>query len=299
MPFPSSNSTGTSRLPSPERCSSLSASVLDEIEQIGSFLSSIESHFDQASNLAELGVFSSMFAHEVNNLMTQVGGRAQLALMNMDQPEMIVRALELACHASAQIAQLSEIFLEAADADSPHAGQFALSDIHKRAIEFIADHDIQAYGFTLDADVDDLKISAPPILLQQVLLNLYLNAIRAIEESTAPGPHQITTRVEQICPSENCSPWNTPRVRITVEDTGIGMDAQQIEQVFRTPLGSLSAQSSTKPNERGRGHGLGLSVCKKLLAQADGSIEAHSTLGKGTQMVITLPDADSGSKDSA
>ena len=267
----------------------LSASVLDEIEQIGSFLSSIESHFDQASNLAELGVFSSMFAHEVNNLMTQVGGRAQLALMNMDQPEMIVRALELACHASTQIAQLSEIFLESAHTDSPHADGYSLREIHERAIEFVADTDIQAYGLTLDVDPVDLKVSIPPILLQQVLLNLYLNAIRAIEESTSSGPHQITTEIERIIPEGDCSPWNIPQIRITVEDTGIGMDAQQIEQVFRAPLRSPSAQGSTNPS--GRGHGLGLSVCKKLLAQADGCIEARSTPGAGTKMIITLPDA--------
>ncbi len=269
----------------------LSASVLDEIEQIGSFLSSIESHFDQASNLAELGVFSSMFAHEVNNLMTQVGGRAQLALMHMDQPEMIVRALELACHASTQIAQLSEIFLESAHTDSPHADGYSLREIHERAIEFVADTDIQTYGLTLDVDPVDLKVSVPPILLQQVLLNLYLNAIRAIEESTSSGPHQITTAIERIIPEGDCSPWNIPQIRITVEDTGIGMDAQQIEQVFRAPLGSPSAQGSTNPS--GRGHGLGLSVCKKLLAQADGCIEARSTPGAGTKIIITLPDADS------
>ncbi len=270
---------------------SLSASVLDEIEQIGSFLSSIESHFDQASSLAELGVFSSMFAHEVNNLMTQVGGRAQMALMNMDRPEMVVRALELACHASTQIAQLSEIFLESADTDSPHADQYSLCDIHKRAIEFLADEDVQAYGLTLEVNPADLKVSISPILLQQVLLNLYLNAIRAIEESVSSGPHQIITQIEQIIPEGNCSPWNMPQIRITVTDTGIGMDPQQVEQVFRAPSRRPSIQGTIRSS--GRGHGLGLSVCQKLLTQAGGSIKANSSPGKGTEITITLPSSNS------
>ena len=90
----------------------LSASVLKEADQIGTMLRGLQSHMDQASNLAELGAFAHMYAHEVNNLMTQVGGRAQLALMNMDRPEKIIQALELACHASSQIAQLSELFMD-------------------------------------------------------------------------------------------------------------------------------------------------------------------------------------------
>lgn len=288
------NQVNPTRLPK----SKLSASVIDEIERIGTFLGSLESHFDQASNLAELGVFSSMFAHEVNNLMTQVGGRAQLALMNMDQPEMIVRALELACHASTQIAQLSEIFLESANADSPHADQYSVCDIHERAIEFIADEDIKAYGITLDVGSSDHKISIPPILLQQVLLNLYLNAIRAIEESPAQNDARITTRIDKVDIGGNCSPWNTPRIRITVEDTGIGMSEQQIEQVFESwNRQESNAHRSNQPSkadadrERGRGHGLGLAVCKKLLSQADGTIHVESTPGIGTKMIIILPDA--------
>ncbi len=292
MPASSTNSIHT---PNPKQASTpgsplLADALLDEIEQIDSFLSSIESHFDQASNLAELGVFSSMFAHEVNNLMTQVGGRAQLALAHMDRPEMIVRALELACHASTQIAQLSAIFLESAHADSPRASHAGLREIHAQALEFIDDRHIQAYRFALHEKTGQQRVALPPILLQQVLLNLYLNAIRAIEESPSSGPHRVTTEIERIVPQGNCSPWNMPQIRITVEDTGIGMDAQQIEQVFRAPLRSPSAQGSTNPS--GRGHGLGLSVCKKLLAQADGCIEARSTPGAGTKMIITLPDAD-------
>ncbi len=292
MPSPRSNSTRSPKRSGMHPSPPLSASVLDEIEQIGSFLSSIESHFDQASNLAELGVFSSMFAHEVNNLMTQVGGRAQLALMNMDRSEMVVRALELACHASTQIAQLSEIFLESAHADSPHADGYSVKKIHEQAIEFIADKDIQAYGLALEANPANLKISIPPVLLQQVLLNLYLNAIRAIENSVGPGPNQIITRVERIDLGSNCSPWNTPRIKITVEDTGIGMDAEQIEHVFKAPLERKS--TSNAADACIGGHGLGLPVCKKLLAQANGTIKAHSTPGVGTKMIITLPDADVG-----
>jgi signal transduction histidine kinase len=288
----------------PMLASMLPAALLDEIEQIGFFLNTIESHYDQASSLAELGVFSSMFAHEVNNLMTQVGGRAQMALMNMDNPELIVRALELACHASTQIAQLSEIFLTSAHTDSPHAGEYAICDIHRRATEFLSDADLVSYGFTLNADCDQLKTSIPPILLQQVLLNLYLNAIRALEESDSTHPLTISTRIEQVAGGAECSPWNMPQIRITVEDTGVGMDAGQIERVFESwekgsESGSDPVSRSTpgsSPSEVGRGHGLGLAVCKKLLTQADGSIHAKSTPGVGTKMIITLPDASASSK---
>jgi len=281
----------------------LDASTLDEIEQIGLYLDSMSSYLDQASDLAELGVFSSMFAHEVNNLMTQVGGRAQLALMNMDRPELVLKALTTACHASTQIAQLSEIFLESAQHDTPQSTHYRVKEIHQHALAFVADADITRFGCSFNETSDDLRISLPPTLLQQVLLNLYLNAIRAIEATPDPSLGVISTTVERIESSVHCSPWNIPLVRITVHDNGIGMSARQIEQLVpthtqrKTPSASLRidppVQIDAVDNEHdcGRGHGLGLVICKKLISDAGGSIRANSTPGVGTTMVVTLPEA--------
>lgn len=274
----------------------------EALKQIDELLDSIDSYLKEASNLAELGVYSSMYAHEVNNLMTQVGGRAQLALMHMDRPELIVEALKLACRASTQVAQLSEIFLESVRKDSKFKGEYSLREIHRQTLSFVSPQDIERYGFAFDDQGDDVHICIPPILLQQVLLNLYLNAIRAIEEASLNRPGRIQTRVSRV--QNQCSPWNTSRVQIVVEDNGPGMTHEQINHVFN-PQDPWSSRRGTPTSDRkeegqkrsssillhGKGHGLGLSICKKLLKDAHGTIRAESTPGAGTKMMITLPIA--------
>jgi len=263
--------------------SMLNASVLNEIDRIRTVLDEIGTQQEQSAHLAELGACSSMFAHEVNNLMTQVGGRAQLAQMNMDKPELISRALELACHASTQIAQLCELFLSSADTEPIHQDQSDIHSVHHRALEFIDDQDIQALGFELLDDADHPSISISPTLLEQVLINLYLNAIVAIKESPKPSLGRISIRIEQIESACNCSTGNNQTIKIAVTDTGIGMNPKQIEQMFNTKNGG-----SERDNGHG-GHGIGLAVCKKLITQARGTITAQSAPGQGTTMIITLP----------
>lgn len=273
----------------------LSTNVLKEVDQIDTMLQGLESHMDQASNLAELGAFAHMYAHEVNNLMTQVGGRAQLALMNMDRPEKIIQALELACHASSQIAQLSELFMDASTSWDQH--ESSVSQIHEFALGFLADQDIEAFGFSITDVQTELGLSFPPLLLQQVLLNLYLNATHAIKESDAVDSGQISTHVEIVDgrkgqPAEECSTWNnTPKLVITVKDNGIGMSAEQLSAAFQANMLPKQDQEATQHSakDQDRGHGLGLSICQRLLANAQGSLHAQSTPGTGTEMIITLP----------
>jgi len=282
----------------------LDPSIIEEVEQIGAYLETISTHFDKASELAELGVFSSMFAHEVNNLMTQVGGRAQLALMHMDQPELTLRALEIACHASTQIAQLSEVFLESSRSDTRYGAQYRMGEIHEQALDFVCQEDITAYGFHLQGDGRTARVAIVPVLLKQVLLNLYLNAIRAIEHSAPldahiPAPGQISILSERIGTDDGCSPWNIPRIRITVEDTGIGMEPEEIARLFEhrepfkrsKPPKRNQIQQLHRARDQGRGHGLGLAICQKMIVEAGGTIHAESKPGVGTKMVINLPES--------
>jgi two-component system, cell cycle sensor histidine kinase and response regulator CckA len=282
----------------------LDPSIIEEVEQIGAYLETISTHFDQASELAELGVFSSMFAHEVNNLMTQVGGRAQLALMHMDQPELTLRALEIACHASTQIAQLSEVFLESSRTDTRYSAQYKVGEIHEQALDFVCQEDINAYGFHLQGDGRTAHVAIVPVLLKQVLLNLYLNAIRAIEHGAPLNAHipasgQISILAERIETRAGCSPWNIPRIRITVEDTGTGMEPEEIARIFEhkepfkqsNPPKQSKIQQLRRACDQGRGHGLGLAICQKMIVEAGGTIHAESKPGVGTKMVINLPES--------
>ncbi|MEX0877052.1 MAG: ATP-binding protein [Phycisphaerales bacterium] len=287
----------------------LDSEIGSELDRIDELLESVDAHLDQASHLAELGALAPMFAHEVNNLMTQVGGRAQLALMRPDDPHATARALNLAAQAGAHIAQLAEFFLDAAptaqatptapttQTSEIPADSRRLRDIHQRALGFLDDTDVETLGFTLIEDEPGIEAGVLPVLLQQVLLNLYINAVRAIRRCPASQhrDHAVRVRVGVLdAAGAACSPWNTTRIRITIQDTGVGMTSDQAARLMgdtasRHP--NTHTVNDESPPDARQGHGLGLPICRRLLAEVGGALRCESTPGKGTRMTIIVPAA--------
>jgi PAS domain S-box-containing protein len=105
--------------------------------------------------------------------------------------------------------------------------------------------------------------------LKQILLNLLSNAVKF----TAAG--QVRLIGEQTGPS---------RVRITVEDTGIGIKEEDLEKIFED-----FRQVDQSPTREYGGTGLGLSITRKLIALLGGQIEVDSKYGRGSRFVIELP----------
>ncbi len=274
-------------------------------------------HQDQASRLAELGACASLFAHEVNNLMTQVGGRAQLALMCPDQPELTQRALELSLKASLQIEHLASNMMKLHEDD--HDGLrsidsgfgIGIDQIHEQTTAFLDPHDVGSFGFELINDQRVHSIKLPGALVQQVLLNLYLNSVRALRESSPPTDDQCgygSVRL-RIMTHEQCSTGNIPidqdeidrmDYMMIVEDSGDGIDPDLVNELGIAHLGELESfvaesQSENRAESIRNGggsiprHGLGLKVCVHLLNQIGGSLQARSSKGIGTPMIIRIP----------
>lgn len=101
--------------------------------------------------------------------------------------------------------------------------------------------------------------------LQQVFLNIYLNAVDALA-----GPGQIITRTRLLVEEE--------KVLINIEDDGPGIPEATLEKIF-TPFFTTKS----------RGSGLGLSICRRLIDQHKGTINAVNNPDKGTNFIITLP----------
>ena len=120
-------------------------------------------------------------------------------------------------------------------------------------------------SFIKDFDPDSPKISADAAQLQQVFLNLMLNGIDAIEEKGT-----ITIKTART-PDES--------VQIQISDTGKGIDPKALEMIFHPFF-------TTKP----KGNGLGLAICKRLVEQHSGTINAFNNPEGGATFVITLPE---------
>jgi signal transduction histidine kinase len=139
-----------------------------------------------------------------------------------------------------------------------------VSDVLKRAGGELRARNI-ALSTKLATDLP--RISADPIQLQEVLLNLTMNAVEAMD-STAENLRVLTI----------ASMPDTEGVRVTVEDSGIGIDAKKAEQIFE-------AFFTTKPT----GMGMGLAICRSIIAAHDGRLWASPGTSRGTVFHVFLP----------
>ncbi len=119
---------------------------------------------------------------------------------------------------------------------------------------------------------DTVEIKCYPNLLNQVFMNLLMNAVHSIENE---GKIFITTSVDN------------ESYKISIKDTGCGMDEKTQEKIFKTGF-------TTK--KVGIGTGLGLMISKDIIEKHSGTITFNSQKGVGTEFIITIPIKDKGEK---
>jgi len=235
----------------------------------------------QLSRMATLGALACMLAHEMNNLLTPVLNYSKLALDAPANDRLSRRAHESAVAS-----------VEACNAMANSLLGFAASDVREdadvaacvaRAIECIP-RDLAKDGVRVEIDTPSgLAVAMPATALVQVVLNLVLNARRAIQRGGAGGTKRggwVEVRAER-------STWNPgDAVTLSVRDNGVGMDAVTAERVFN-PFFSAGGDSD---GESG-GAGLGLAICRRLVEDAGGTIEVESEPGEGACFTLTIPVA--------
>lgn len=231
---------------------------------------------DRTQRLTTLGVLAGSIAHEVNNLLTPVLSYAQLALQNPGDAELAEKALTKAVAGTEKVGHIMSSLLgfvrgEAEDREAPI--EFCLNE----ALNCMA-RGLDKDNITLKHEIEpELSARISPIALQQVLLNLILNARDAILPSR--GTLEVHAKG---------STWNTsgdrPRAAVVIEirDSGCGMDKEMLESAF------LPFVSNRHNAANGVGTGLGLPICKQLIEEVGGRIVATSEPGEGTTFTITL-----------
>ncbi len=234
---------------------------------------------EHLGRLAVLGTLAATLAHEFNNLATPMASYARLGCAAICDPAPSTadlafarRALGKCEHAATRAGRLSTAILNMArpcSDDGPAASAAvaqALQDALTSMVRSPAQDSIQ-----LNIDVPPaLQVAIEAVRLEQVLLNLLLNARRAL--MSKPSTDRL------LCVT--AAPSADGGVELQVSDTGCGIDADQLSTLFE-PF------STTSPD----GHGLGLNLCRRILDRAGGRIAVQSQAGVGTTFTLTLPKA--------
>jgi len=254
------------------------AHSVDEMAKRIAERAELASALARGDRLASVGVMSAQVAHEINNPLTTVLGYAKLLLEDKPEGHPDRNALELIADEAERMKKIIGSLLEYARAPRPSepaigtgaaAGSSQPAQVLRHVAALVAPQ-LKKARATLATEVTaDRPIAIEPSALQQVLVNLVQNAAQAF---TAGGA---------IAMSAKPAPGGIATV-ITVSDDGPGIPVGARTKVF-DPFYTTKAP--------GTGTGLGLAVCKHLVATAGGTIEVgDGPNGRGVEFRVVIPN---------
>ncbi len=221
-----------------------------------------------ASRLASVGEMASGIAHEINNPLTAVIGFAQL-LMDADLPDDVKEDIGVIHKEAQRAAGVAKNLLTFARKQAPAKELTNMNSIIEGVLKLRA-YEQKVNNIHVNTHLDPKlpEVIADYSQMQQVFINIILNAEAAILEAHNGGTLTVTTK------KVNNS------VKVSFTDSGPGIAKENLNRIFDPFF-------TTK--EVGKGTGLGLSVCHGIVAEHGGRIYARSKLGNGATFVVELP----------
>ncbi len=226
-------------------------------------------HLNRVSTMGEL---TASLAHEIKQPMFAAAADAETCLrwLARDNPD-VTEAQEAALRLMKDVSRASDIINRIVLLFKKDVPQRESVDVNGVIQEMIAllRSEASRYSISIHAELKEglPKIMADRVALQQVLMNLMLNAIEAMREIGTPGRLTITTWQDE-----------NRQILVSVTDTGVGLPPGQTEQIF-------TAFFTSKP----KGTGMGLPISRSIIESHGGRLWATSNSGPGATFQFTLP----------
>lgn len=240
----------------------------EQLSRLRRQVNSLQDQLAHAQKLATVGTMAAMVAHEFNNILTPIINYARMARKN---PALVDKALDRAAEGGTRATSICSALLGTVR-DAPDTSEPA-------SLKLLAQRTLEAMARAPEKDRIDLTIDVPedlttdsPVEVQQILLNLLLNARTAVLQSPGTRRIDISAYIE------------ADGTVLKVADTGVGIPADQLEAIFE-PFHSNSPADSHGQS----GSGLGLAFCRRAVDQLGGNIAAASEPGCGATFTVRLP----------
>jgi signal transduction histidine kinase len=230
-------------------------------------LSRLGSHLSYSQKLAALGRLTSGVAHEIKNPLNAMVIHVALLRQKLEKAGPEARSyLDVLEEEIRRLDRVIQGFLKFTRPEELQLEAIPIEDVLGEATRLLAG-EVESKGIRMETEIapDLPKIYGDRELLQQAVLNLMLNACEAMPEGGE-------LRLIASHPEEG-------RVVLDIQDSGIGIETEEISKIF-------DLYYTTKS----RGSGIGLSMVYRIIQLHDGDVTVDSTPGQGARFTITLPE---------
>jgi PAS domain S-box-containing protein len=234
-------------------------------------LRQVQADLAHLSRVTTMGELTASFVHEIRQPISAAMTNAKTCLrwLSRDEPD-LAEGREAAARIVKDVTRAADIMSRISSLFKKGALQRELVDVNELIREMIVLLRSEANRYSISIRIklaDDLpKVLADRVQLQQVFMNLMLNGIDAMKETTREGELTITSEVEH------------GHVQVSVSDNGVGLRPEQADKIFK-------AFFTTKDN----GTGMGLPISRSIIESHGGHLWATGVTGSGATFQFTLP----------
>lgn len=225
----------------------------------------LEDQLNQAERLAVLGEMVAGVSHEIKNPLGIIRSTAELLAEKSERNEVDAKLSNVIIEESGRLNDVVTSFLDFARPQVPHLQDCDLNEVIARNVTFLEPELEKKKVIVRNGNLGDRRriIEADPGLLHRAFLNIFMNAVQAMEDGG-----KITINIAEE--KEN--------YRVEIQDTGVGIREENLKKIF-SPFFTT----------REEGSGLGLSIVKNIIEGHKGKIWIESEAGVGTKVFVTLP----------
>jgi len=236
----------------------------------------LEEQLTQAEKLSSIGLLAAGVAHEVNTPLAVISSYTQMLTKQMSSDKRLAPMLEKITQQSFRASEIVNGLLNFSRTGSTDFAGTDLNALIRDTVTLI-DHQLKTSGIHINLDLEPqlALIHGNQGKLQQVMLNLLLNAKDAMFQTLDPRMRITTENVGQ-------------RVVVRIQDSGSGIKQEHLHRIY-DPFFT----TKTKPQEGGhKGTGLGLAVSYGIVQEHGGKIFVESEMGTGTTFLLDFPAAN-------